>query len=69
MKNLVILSGIMIAMSLLVGQVYATGCPTNFVAEHIEEAIKAIENQQYDAALNELELANEAIGSINEESE
>jgi len=50
-------------------QAFATGCPTNFVSEHIQNAKKALESGNTEEVLNQLELAEEAIGMAEEESE
>jgi hypothetical protein len=52
-----------------VQQIYATGCPTNFVSEHIKNAKAALQNGTTEEALNQLELAEEAIGVAAEENE
>ena len=54
---------------MLVQQVYATGCPTNFVSEHIQNAKTALESGNTEEVMNQLELAQEAIGMATEESE
>lgn len=63
-----------IAVSLAVSiaavqQSYATGCPTNFVSEHIKNAKAALQNGTTEEALNQLDLAEEAIGVASEENE
>jgi hypothetical protein len=50
-------------------QSFATGCPTNFVSEHIKNAKAALQNGTTEEALNQLELAEEAIGVASEENE
>jgi len=50
-------------------QAFATGCPTNFVSEHIQNAKKALESGNTEEVLNQLELAEEAIGMAEEENE
>jgi hypothetical protein len=50
-------------------QAFATGCPINFVSEHIQNAKKALESGNTEEVLNQLELAEEAIGMAEEESE
>ena len=41
------LLGIILAVSIVsVQQIYATGCPTQFVAEHIQNAKKALESNK-----------------------
>ncbi|MGE5684359.1 MAG: hypothetical protein ACM3ZS_04355 [Nitrososphaerota archaeon] len=52
-----------------VQQINATGCPTNFVSEHIKNAKAALQNGTTEEALNQLELAEEAIGVASEENE
>jgi hypothetical protein len=64
-KNLVNIGilGIFIAISIVaVQQVYATGCPTNFVSEHIKNAKTALESGNTEEVMNQLDLAQEAIG-------
>ena len=57
------LLGIFITISIVaVQQVYATGCPTNFVAEHIKNAKTALESGNTEEVMNQLDLAQEAIG-------
>ena len=57
------LLGIFIAISIVtVQQVYATGCPTNFVSEHIKNAKAALESGNTEEVMNQLDLAQEAIG-------
>jgi hypothetical protein len=71
-KNIATFSivGIFLAVSIvLVQQVYATGCPTNFVSEHIQNAKTALESGNTEEVMNQLELAQEAIGMADEESE
>ena len=61
---------IFLAVSIVsVQQIYATGCPTNFVSEHIKNANAALQNGTTEEALNQLELAEEAIGVAAEENE
>lgn len=61
---------IFLAVSIVsVQQIYATGCPTNFVSEHIKNAKAALQNGTTEEALNQLELAEEAIGVAAEENE
>lgn len=50
-------------------QINATGCPTDFVSEHIKNAKAALQNGTTEEALNQLELAEEAIGVASEENE
>lgn len=50
-------------------QAFATGCPTNFGLEHIQNAKKALESGDTEEVMNQLELAEEAIGMAEEESE
>ena len=52
-----------------VQQINATGCTTNFVSEHIKNAKAALQNGTTEEALNQLELAEEAIGVASEENE
>ena len=57
------LLGIFITISIVaVQQVYATGCPTNFVSEHIKNAKAALESGNTEEVMNQLDLAQEAIG-------
>ncbi len=61
---------IFLAVSIVsVQQIYATGCPTEFVSEHIKNAKAALQNGTTEEALNQLELAEEAIGNAAEENE
>ncbi len=56
---------IFFAISIItVQQVYATGCPTNFVSEHIKNAKAALQNGNTEEVMNQLQLAEEAIGMI-----
>ena len=48
---------------------YATGCPTEFVAEHIQNAKKALESGNTEEVLNQLELAEEAINAAAAETQ
>jgi hypothetical protein len=52
-----------------VQQIHATGCPTDFVSEHIKNAKAALQNGTTEEVLNELQLAEEAIGIASEEKE
>ncbi len=66
-KNMLIFStfAIFFAISIItVQQVYATGCPTQFVSEHIKNAKAAFESGNNEEVLNQLQLAEEAIGMI-----
>jgi hypothetical protein len=47
----------------------ATGCPTQFVTEHIDNAIKAYEDGDAKEVKNQLDLAKEAVGQFSEEEE
>jgi hypothetical protein len=61
---------IFLAVSIVsVQQIYARGCPINFVSEHIKNAKAALQNGTTEEALNQLELAEEAIGVAAEENE
>ena len=61
---------IFLAVSIVsVQQIHGTGCPTNFVSEHIKNAKAALQNGTTEEALNQLELAEEAIGVASEENE
>jgi len=71
-KNITTFSllGIFLAISIVsVQQIYATGCPTTFVSEHIQNAKTALESGNTEEVMNQLELAQEAIGMASEESE
>ncbi len=66
-KNMLIFStiAIFLAISIIaVQQAYATGCPTQFVSEHIKNAKAAFESGNNEEVLNQLQLAEEAIGMI-----
>jgi hypothetical protein len=52
-----------------VQQIHATGCPTDFVSEHIKNAKAALQNGTTEEVLNQLELAEEAIGVAAQENE
>ena len=70
-KNIITFSfvGIFLAIAIVsVQQVYATGCPTNFVSEHIKNAKTALESGNTEV-MNQLQLAEEAIGMAAQESE
>ena len=59
---------IFLAISVIaVQQAYATGCPTNFVSEHIKNAKTALQNGNNEEVLNQLQLAEEAIGMVSAE--
>ena len=71
-KNIITFSllGIFLTIAIVsVQQVYATGCPTNFVSEHIQNAKTALESGNTEEVMNQLQLAEEAIGMAAEESE
>ena len=71
-KNIAIFSllGIFLTIAIVsVQQVYATGCPTNFVSEHIQNAKTALESGNTEEVMNQLQLAEEAIGMAAKESE
>lgn len=73
-KNIINFSilGIVLAVSIFmvsVQQIYATGCPTNFVSEHITNAKAALESGNIEEAMNQLDLAEEAIGMASEEKD
>lgn len=62
--------GVVLAMSIVsIQQSYATGCPTEFVAEHIQNAKKALESGNTEEVLNQLELAEEAINAAAAETQ
>ncbi len=64
-----ILLGVFLAIAIVsVQQIYATGCPTNFVSEHIKNAKTALESGNTEV-MNQLQLAEEAIGMAAQESE
>jgi hypothetical protein len=70
-KNIINLGllGIFVGILIVsVQQIYATGCPTNFVSEHIKNAKTALETGNTEEVLNELQLAEEAIGMAAQES-
>jgi hypothetical protein len=59
------LLGMILALSpvvVSVQQIFATGCPTTFVSEHIKNAKTALEKGETEEVLNQLQLAEEAIG-------
>jgi hypothetical protein len=65
-----ILLGVFLAIAIVsVQQIYATGCPTNFVSEHIKNAKTALESGNTEEVMNQLQLAEEAIGMAAQESE
>ena len=71
-KNILTISFIAVFLGVTivaVQQTNATGCPTNFVSEHIKNAKAALQNGTTEEALNQLELAEEAIGVASEENE
>jgi hypothetical protein len=71
-KNIITfgLLGVVLAISIMsVQQSYATGCPTQFVAEHIQNAKKALENGNTEEVQNQLQLAEEAINAATAEAE
>jgi hypothetical protein len=64
--------GMVLALSTVVvsvQQIYATGCPTTFVSEHIKNAKTALEKGDTEEVLNQLQLAEEAIGMAAQETE
>ncbi len=64
------LLGIILVISIVsIQQIYATGCPTQFVAEHIQNAKKALENGNTEEVQNQLQLAEEAINAATAEAE
>ena len=67
--NFSILAIFLVVSLLSVQQIYATGCPTNFVSEHIKNAKTALESGNTEEVMNQLELAEEAIGMAAQESE
>ncbi len=72
MKNILTFGiiAVFLGVTIVAGQqINATGCPTNFVSEHIKNAKAALQNGTTEEALNQLELAEEAIGVASEENE
>lgn len=66
------LLGMILALSTVVVSVqqsFATGCPTTFVSEHIKNAKTALEKGDKEEVLNQLQLAEEAIGMAAEETQ
>lgn len=67
------LLGMILALSTIVvvsvQQIYATGCPTTFVSEHIKNAKTALEKGDTEEVLNQLQLAEEAIGMAAQETQ
>jgi hypothetical protein len=64
------LLGVFLAIAIVsVQQIYATGCPTNFVSEHIKNAKTALESGNTEEVLNQLNLAEEAINAAAQEVE
>ncbi len=62
--------GVVLAMSIVsIQQSYATGCPTEFVVEHIQNAKTALESGNTEEVLNQLNLAEEAINAAAQEVE
>ena len=54
--------GLFLATSIVAFQhVYATGCPTAFVGEHIKNAKTALQNGNTEEVLNQLQLAEDAM--------
>ena len=71
-KNIITfgLLGMFLAISIVsVQQIYATGCPTQFVEEHIQNAKKALESGNTEEAQNQLQLAEDAIKAASAETE
>ena len=71
-KNIITFSllGMFLAISIVsVQQIYATGCPTQFVEEHIQNAKKALESGNTEEAQNQLQLAEDAIKAAAAETE
>ena len=71
-KNIITfgLLGVILAMSIVsIQQIYATGCPTQFVSEHIQNAKKALESGNTEEAQNQLQLAEDAINAAAAETE
>ena len=64
------LVGVILAISLVsVQQIYATGCPVQFVSEHIQNAKTALESGNTEEVQNQLQLAEEAINAAAAETE
>ena len=71
-KNIITfgLLGMFLAISIVsVQQIYATGCPTQFVEEHIQNAKKALESGNTEEVQNQLQLAEDAIKAAAAETE
>jgi hypothetical protein len=47
--------------------VFSTGCPTDFVGEHIKNAKTALESGNTEEAMSQLQQAEEAIADVSEE--
>lgn len=47
----------------------ATGCPANFVKEHVDQALKSFESGDYPEVKNQLDLAKDATKVFEEEDE
>ena len=57
--------GIFLAISAIsFQQAYSTGLPTEFIREHIENARNAIMQNNTEVALEELQLAEDAMGVV-----
>lgn len=77
MNPYIILSILTIITACCLGGIYtfnlqdaqATGCPTQFVTEHIDNALKAYEDGDAKEIKNQLDLAKEAVGQFEEEEE
>jgi hypothetical protein len=67
--NLSIIAIFLVVSILSIQQIYATGCPTNFVSEHIKNAKTALESGNTEEVKNQLELAEEALGMAAQESQ
>lgn len=57
------------AINYLVNDASATGCPTNFVNEHIDNALKAFDEKNAEEVKNQLDLAKQALSMAAEEKE
>lgn len=71
-KNIITLGllGAVLAMSMIsIQQSYSTGCPVQFVEEHIQSAKAALESGDTEEVLNQLNLAQEAINAAAQEAE
>ena len=49
--------------------VFVTGCPTQFIGEHVQNAKLALQNGDTQEAMNQLDQAEQAIAMISSEEE